>query len=132
VKLKKVVFYRIHPRYARKAAGQELQSEIESLRDMFRYDLAFHHPDDLTLVAFPVLFEKGYGSCGGEVTAARWDSFGVTLSPISGVPQLWVDKTAEWRTYRHPRTEHRVIDYSRLEPIALAEFLKDKARLSDL
>jgi hypothetical protein len=52
--------------------------------DMLRYDQAFHHPTDPSLVIFPHFRLKGAGGLyPDKITVGRWSSFTITLNQFS-------------------------------------------------
>jgi len=106
--------------------------DMESIRDMLRYDLAFVHPDWPGIVAFPV-FRTKYGNLGGTVTKKRWQSFAVNVGAIGlstgGHYELveHMNRHADsWLTYQHPTVGHNPTDYGRLEPFSFKRYLEIK------
>jgi hypothetical protein len=122
MKIKKVVFARIRSRFG---------GEVTNIEDMLRYDLAFQHKTERGLIAFPI-FQTPSGAAGGQITLARWDSFGLKATPLSRQDNLTLQNSMnvdDWTTYQHPRITGPT-DYNRLVRVPLARYLTAK-RLED-
>jgi len=99
--------------------------------DMLRYDAAFFHPSDPSVVAFPRLKGKG-GTSGGIITHRRWLSFG-TKTIIEEIHPAMLDalvrsleeRPEEWITCRHPVSESGGRDYSTFVRQNLREFMEE-------
>ena len=113
------------------AIRPELQEKVPAHADMLRYDQAFHHPTDPSLVIFP-LFRNPHGRMPDKITIARWSSFIIKLelaadyndfrTPVKktiaeGVDDIGVHNTREWITYVHPDGN------TDLEPTTLHQYL---------
>lgn len=96
--------------------------------DCLRYDLAFHKPDDLSFVVFPVFKSAKYGNTSKVIRLEKWRSHGILLEPVpysdpeGGDVADW--NVANWITYRHPSNADGIADYTKLEPVTMAEFMK--------
>jgi len=106
--------------------------------DMLRYDQAFHHPTDPSLVIFPHFRLKGAGGLyPDKITVGRWSSFTIKLEKfldlgkfgtnehvtdalgIPGVDDFGIHNQNEWIGY-----VHTIPEYS-LKKVTLEEYLKD-------
>jgi hypothetical protein len=123
MKLKRISFMRVENRFGPADA-------LPKLADMLRYDTAFQSTISPEYIAFPT-FRTKYGNLGGNVTGARWHSFGVTLkflepAAIETLVRAVCDKPDAWMTYRHPRDEHGAYDYTKLVPVSLEAYYQAK------
>lgn len=121
MKLKKVTFWRMNSLWGEKE---------ENYLDMLRYDLAFVRPAGdgkivASVVAFPTFAVNRQGTCGGYVTHARWKSFGITLTPVTGseADDLRGDFSGGWVTALHPRGADGKPDYGELATVSLDRVL---------
>jgi len=78
------------------------------LPEVLRYDLAFVHPSDPALVAFPK-FTSGYG---GRPTVGKWESHGYRLERVDAASARVLSENfergaAEWYTFRRPAVHGR-------------------------
>lgn len=113
MKLIRKVFYRAVSHY---------KDELPA--DMLRYDVAFASEVHPGVICFPT-FRTKEGNFGGQVTAARWRSFGLTLEPLKGDEPGLIPE--HWYTYRHPRAKlGGPVDYGKLEKVTLARYLQVK------
>lgn len=113
--------------------SQRLNEKGPRHADMLRYDLAFCNPEEPHQVVFPV-FDSKFGKTTQSITYARWRSFCMELTP--GVEVL-LEHCRGWITYVHPRDGFGCVDYGKLAPQSMAEFmlegrLKFAARHRDL
>jgi hypothetical protein len=122
-----------------------------SMKDMLRYDAGFTaapEPEPNTferrtaLVVFPI-FHTPHGDFGGQITVARWRSWGFTVEFVfvdgsgstapaprpAAMPYLPADFSPESLiTYRHPWLDDMgKADFSALVPVALAEYIQAKS-----
>lgn len=95
--------------------------------DMLRYDTAFHHPTDPSLVVFPLFRDPSRGTMPDKVTMGRWSSFSITLEDfldlskygtnehvtdalgIPGVDDFGIHNIDEWITYVHSVPEYKLV-----------------------
>lgn len=126
MKIIRCTFYRIH-----EMAYMQREDQVTAPRDMLRYDLAFECIDDPGLLAFPT-FKTKTGQLGGQVTRARWSSFGVReLESPSSRPLFYADLLLapdRWLTFRHPRMPDGRIAYDRLVAVPLSAFVDPKVK----
>ncbi len=106
--------------------------------DMLRYDQAFHHPTDVSLVIFPHFRLKGPGGLyPDKITIGRWGSFCIMLQlfldlgkfgtnehvtdalGIPGVDDFGIHNQDEWIGY-----VHEVPGYA-LRKITLGQYMKE-------
>lgn len=102
--------------------------DVERIKDMLRYDVAFMNDQYPGVVAFVKYGTRGAGTHEGKVTLARWDSFGVKLVPLKDLPPLISaasDREA-WFTYRHPRNAEGRIDSGAHERVTFASFFNEE------
>ena len=121
------------------AIRAELDETDPRHADMLRYDQAFHHPTDPSLVIFPHFRLRGGVSAiyPDKITMGRWSSFSITLDKlldmskfganenatdalgIPGVDDFGIHNQNEWIGY-----VHNVPQYT-LRKITLGEYLLD-------
>lgn len=87
--------------------------------DCARYDLAFHHPVDVSLLIFPKFEHRRYGSTGGNIAVGRWESFGFELKPV-GIDLA--DAALDAMDFISYRPVPGSFD---LRPVTLSGFLRD-------
>lgn len=92
----------------------ELKETEPCHADMLRYDVAFHHPTDPSLVIFPV-FKHRDGRFPLRITHARWDSFMLNLSRADVEVE---GPVGDWIGYMHA-----VPSYA-LQKVTLNDYLK--------
>jgi len=90
---------------------REWDSQVQHA-DMLRYDLAFHNPDVISEVIFPI-FNTPNGRTSRNITVGRWDSYGMHVGAAS-----FVESVGNWITFRH--TEN----YQELKPETLDQFMQ--------
>lgn len=92
----------------------ELGESLPRHADMLRYDLAFCHPEEPSLVIFPVFRGKD-GRTTNKITHGRWDSFSMKVIDQG---EVYLEGLNAWITYRHV-----LPTYGKLEPQTMGEFL---------
>lgn len=79
----------------------ELQETDSCIADMLRYDLAFQHPTDPSLIVMPV-FKTPNGNLCEQITFGRWQSFSTRLEVIKDETTLDTLRFSDdWFTYVH-------------------------------
>lgn len=83
----------------------EIRAELEEtdscIADMLRYDLAFQHPTDPSLIVMPV-FKTPHGNLCEQITFGRWQSFSTRLEVIKDETTLDTLRFSDdWFTYVH-------------------------------
>jgi hypothetical protein len=120
------------------AIRPEINETIPAHADMLRYDRAFHHPDDPSLVVFPIFKVQG-GRFPLRITTGRWDSFIIKLEKIydynshramgfdpsvgAGIDDLGIHNLSQWIGYEHGA------NYRGLEKITLGKVLEGKTKI---
>lgn len=114
------------------AIRPELNETQPRHADMLRYDAAFHHPQDVSLLVFPI-FKVAGGVYPQRITGQRWGSYVMQLDVFwnfgrhnekdeptfpDGVTFAGIGNIDEWITYIH-----RAPDYGTLHRITFAEYL---------
>lgn len=110
-----------------KNTGQSYRPETpETIQDMLRYDCAFWNPNSPA----SVLFVHLRGGPKFTMTYDRWLSFGVKLESAEfgrwEIEANVLPEAQDWVTFQHPRMKDGPLDYSKLEPVPLSEFLAAK------
>lgn len=89
--------------------------------DMLRYDLAFHNPNNISEVVFPIFRHPKEGHTSHSITVGRWDSFTMKV----GEKHNTDEPVGEWITFRHHPKEHGV-----LVPVTLNQWMLEHPKHS--